>query len=271
MGKPFLKWVGGKRQLIPQITPFIPPHFNRYFEPFMGGAALFFHLQPEKAFLSDVNEELVNCYCQVRDAPLEVIKHLQGHIYEKDYYYHLRNLDRDKLAYSRLSASMRAARLLYLNRTGFNGMYRVNSKGEFNVPFGRYKNPDFVNEAGILEASAILQEVTITNHSFSYIAEQAQKGDFVYFDPPYVPLSQTAHFTQYAKDDFTLSQQQELAQTCRRLHEKQVHFVASNSYHHIVKELYHGFECEAVSARRSINSNASGRAPVKELLIWNKL
>ena len=270
MGKPFLKWVGGKRQLVPEIKRYMPARFERYFEPFMGGAALFFDLQPDNAFLSDVNSELVNCYHIVRDEPEALIELLATHYYDKDYYYHIRNLDRDSAVFASLSAVERAARLIFLNRTGFNGMYRVNSRGEFNVPFGRYANPQILNEDLIYQASATLQSTQISQCSYDAILTQAQSGDFVYFDPPYMPLSKTSNFTSYAKDDFDYDDQKALALCCRNLADKNISFVASNSYVDDVKNLYQEFDFIELKARRSINAKADGRQPVSEILIWHQ-
>ena len=269
--KPFLKWVGGKRQLLPEIRAVMPQSFQRYFEPFMGGAALFFDTQPTQAHLSDINDELVNCYLCVRDMPEALIEALGQHHYDKDYYYHIRNLDRDKEAFAALSPIIRAARLMFLNRAGFNGMYRVNSKGAFNVPFGRYTNPTIVNEPLIMAASRALALTQISCASYLHVEEVAQAGDFVYFDPPYMPLSPTAHFTRYAKDDFAYEDQVRLAKTCQILHDKGVRFVASNAYHEDIKGLYQGFEIKEIKARRAINARADGRKPVSEALIFNRV
>ena len=271
VGKPFLKWVGGKRQLIPEIVKYMPQSYGHYFEPFIGGGALFFDQMPAQATLSDVNEELVNAYWQVQTNPDGLIACLQQHRYDKDYYYEIRNLDRDESHFAALDETARAARLLYLNRAGFNGMYRVNSKGQFNVPFGRYRDPNIVNEDVIRQAHEILQGVTIKTAPFDHVLDTARAGDFVYFDPPYLPLSQTAHFTKYAKDDFDFNDQKRLAKTCHILHERQVHFVLSNSYHEDIKKLYEDFSFVEIKARRSINSKADGRTPISEILICNQL
>ena len=269
--KPFLKWVGGKRQLLPEIRQVMPESYNHYFEPFMGGAALFFDTQPDHAYLSDVNEELVNCYLCVRDTPQELIEALSHHYYDEAYYYHIRNLDRDVEAYAALSPNARAARLMFLNRAGFNGMYRVNSKGAFNVPFGRYSNPTILNEPLIMSASRALSSAQISTSSYLHVEDAAEAGDFVYFDPPYIPLSKTAHFTRYAKDDFAYEDQLRLAKTCQILHEKGVRFVASNAYHEDIQGLYKGFEIKEIKARRAINAKADGRKPISEALIYNRL
>ena len=269
MTKPFLKWVGGKRQLLPDIRPLIPELSGRYFEPFMGGAAVFFDIAPQQAYLRDINEELVNCYCQVRDHADELLADLKRHIYDKDYYYEVRNLDRYEDAYAKLSDIERASRLIFLNRTGFNGMYRVNRKGQFNIPFGRYANPTIANETLIREASAALQQADIRCQPYLTLLSEAKAGDFIYFDPPYLPVSKTANFTAYAADDFTLSDQEELAGLCRMLDQKQVKFLLSNTYHEVITSLYEGFDFIKIEARRAINSKADKRQAVPEILIKN--
>ena len=269
MTKPFLKWAGGKRQLLPEIMSLMPQRFNHYFEPFIGGGAVFFHSQPQSAFISDVNEELINCYKIVRDKPHELIASLGKHPYQADYFYELRNLDRDEAAFSQLDDVARASRLIYLNRSGFNGMYRVNKKGHFNVPFGRYVNPKIVNEPLILEASNALQGAQIDIAPYDIALNKAKAGDLVYLDPPYMPVSKTASFTSYAKDDFGLEKQQELADYCRFLDKNQILFIASNAYLPPIKALYEGFQQKEIKARRAINSRADKRQPVSEILIWN--
>ena len=269
MGKPFLKWVGGKRALVPEIRRYMPGQFNRYFEPFMGGAALFFDVAPQNAVLSDVNAELVNCYDIVKSQPEALIDALAGHYYDKEYYYQIRDIDRDPTAFAALSKVERAARLLFLNRTGFNGMYRVNRKGQFNVPFGRYANPDIIKAEAIRNAHVLLQNATICHRPFTAIIDHAREGDFVYFDPPYIPLSQTANFTSYAQEDFSYEDQVMLSDICRALDEKGVYFIASNSFHETVKDLYQGFEIIEIKARRAINSHGDKRQAISEALIHN--
>ena len=269
MTKPFLKWAGGNRQLLPEILALMPARFDRYFEPFIGGGALFFDTQPKPAFISDVNEELINSYQIVRDKPHELISSLRQHRYETDYYYYLRDIDRDANTFASLDDVERASRLIYLNRTGFNGMYRVNKKGHFNVPFGRYVNPKIVNEPLILAASQALQDAFIHIAPYEDALSKAQSGDFVYLDPPYLPVSKTASFTSYAKDDFGFDKQEALADFCRFLDRKQVRFIASNAYLPPIIELYQGFKQKEIQARRAINSRADKRQSVSEILIWN--
>ena len=267
---PFLKWVGGKRQLLNEIRSFIPNRFNRYFEPFLGGGAVFFDLMPMHASLNDVNSELVNCYEVVRDNVEALVEHLHRHKYEKDYFLAQRGLDRAKGGLAKLSKLERASRFIYLNRTGFNGLYRVNSKGFFNVPFGRYKNPNLVNIKGLRSCSQALQSAKITNRDFSEILAECKRDDFVYLDPPYVPVSPTASFTQYAKDNFGKAEQERLALDLHKLNQKGVQFLASNSYTPLVLELYSGLSIHTVYAKLAINSQPDGRHAIKEVLISNK-
>ena len=269
MTKPFLKWAGGKRQLLPELQAAMPAEFNRYFEPFLGGAALYFDQLPAKAYLSDINEELINCYQIVRDKPASLCDDLAKHIHDKAYFLSIRNLDRDKIAFAKLSQLHRASRFIYLNRTGFNGMYRVNRKGEFNIPFGRYKSPNIVNRDGIFAASEALQGAHLVHQSYQQALAETQAGDFVYLDPPYMPVSSTAHFTSYAKGGFGFEEQRALADACRQLDERGVYFLASNSFMPEICELYRGFSQKKVSARRSINSVGSARQAVAEILIAN--
>ncbi len=267
--KPFLKWVGGKRQLLPEIQNFIPQQVDRYVEPFMGGAAVFFHLAPEKALLNDINAELVNCYNVIKSSPNELIMALRKHVYNTEYYNEIRFLDRAEGGLLALSEIARASRFIYLNRTGFNGLYRVNSKGFFNVPMGSYKNPRIVNEEGIFACARCLQSAEITNMSFEEILTGTRAGDFVYLDPPYIPLSETSSFTSYAGGGFDMEAQIRLANAVRDIDSRGIRFLASNSYTDEIFSLYQGFRIIEVSANRAINSKADGRKPVKEVLITN--
>ena len=274
--KPFLKWVGGKRQLLTDIAPLVPDEFSRYVEPFVGGGAVFFHLsekmlvQKIPSWINDINPELVNCYQMVKTQTDALIGLLKTHKYDKDYYIELRNLDRQKGGLSVLSPLERASRFIYLNRTGFNGMYRVNSKGLNNVPFGRYKNPSLVNE-NVLRASAkALFDTQISNQSFQDCLHSTRKGDFVYLDPPYVPLNETSQFTSYMTNGFTMTEQKSLAALVTELDKRGVVFVASNSCVPAVKELYQQFRQIEVKARRAINAHGQKRSAISELLITNR-
>lgn len=266
--RPFLKWAGGKTQLLPQLLKRIPPSYNRYLEPFLGGGALYFALQPKTAYLADFNPELVNCFEVVRSNLAELKEELKKYRYDKDMYYEVRELDRSA-DYASTSPVARAARFIYLNKTCFNGLYRVNSKGHFNVPFGAYKDPTILDAPNLTACSNALQSAILKTGSFEDIAEIAEKDDFVYFDPPYAPVSETADFTHYVSGGFDASSQELLLLTCLKLHQKGVKWMLSNSNTNIIQELYRGFKVETVEAGRAINSKAEKRGPILELIIRN--
>lgn len=266
---PFIKWAGGKTKLLPQYDSFFPVKFGSYIEPFLGGGAVFFHLKPERASLFDVNEELINCYRQVKDNPdglMELLKeHKRRHDEDgKDYYYPVRAMDPEKM-----SDLERAARMIYLNKTCYNGLYRVNSKGEFNVPFGRYNNPGIYDPENLKAVSRILRNAVIEASDFRDVLDRADTGDLVYFDPPYHPLSSTSNFTDYTRLSFTEKDQEDLSEVFRALHEKGCLVMLSNSDTPFIRGLYKGFLVRTVSAPRFINSKASGRKAIKELLVRN--
>jgi DNA adenine methylase len=266
--RPFVKWVGGKGQLLPELISRTPESFKTYYESFVGGGALFFALQPERAVLSDVNHELINCYQVVRDHLPGLLKDLKKHVYEKDYYYEIRELDR-KSSFARMSKIKRASRLIYLNKTCFNGLYRVNSKGHFNVPLGSYTNPTICDEDNLKRCRAALLDADILDAKFTEVQKQMVAGDFAYFDPPYVPLNDTAYFTSYSKDGFGPEDQVELAAVCRSIDKRGVMFMASNSDTPYVRELYSGFRVEKVFASRMVNSKADRRGKIAEVIITN--
>ena len=265
---PIVKWVGGKRQLMFELLKNMPQNYNRYFEPFIGGGALFFELQPDNAYISDMNEELINLYKVVRDNVNELIIDLKKHDISKEYFMRIRNIDRTS-DYEKWSNVKKASRFIYLNRTCFNGMYRVNSKGEFNVPFGHYKNPRIVDENNLINCSNLLQRTEIRHADFSAILNRVQKGDFVYFDPPYVPLSETSSFTSYTKDGFDMDMQFKLRDVCDELNSMGVKFLLSNSDTKLVNELYENYNIKKVFASRQINANADGRGKITEVLVRN--
>lgn len=265
---PIVKWVGGKRQLMFELIKNMPKSYNRYFEPFIGGGALFFELQPEQAYISDMNEELINLYSVVRDNVYELIKDLSKHEVSKEYFLEIRNIDRTE-QYTELSDVERASRFIYLNRTCFNGMYRVNSQGQFNVPFGHYKNPRIIDENNLLNCSELLKKTEIKCADFSEILTKVKKGDLVYFDPPYVPLNDTSSFTSYTKDGFDINMQFKLRDVCDKLDNKGVKFMLSNSDTKLVNELYVNYEIKKVFASRQINANADGRGKITEVLVRN--
>ena len=262
--KPFLKWAGGKRSLVPQFLAHLPERFGRYHEPFVGSAALFFHLAPKRASLSDTNERLVRTYKGLRDDPDGVIRRLKRYPYDKEFYLRKRQEKIDRKGDTEL-----AAWFIYLNRTGYNGLYRVNSKNVFNVPFGTYRSPTICDEPTLRACAARLASVDIDVKDFEAAAEQAKKGDLVYFDPPYVPLSATSSFTSYTKHGFGPDEQERLRDVALRLVQRGVQVLISNSSAPLVRELYAGpaFELVEIAARRSINSRADRRGAVVELLI----
>ena len=270
MADPILKWAGGKRQLIPNILAQFPRDYKQraFHEPFFGGGAVFFKIKPKQGSINDVNPRLMNLYRVVRDNPTELIELAKTYRHDKDEFYTFR----DRFNELGLSDIEDASLLLYLNKTSFNGLYRVNSKGKFNVPFGRYKNPTIVDEKRIKEASIILQNVNIFCTDFTYVIEHSQEGDLCYFDPPYLPISDTADFTSYSKDGFSYDDQIRLRDTCIKLDEKGVLFVLSNSYVEALVGKYReveNFRIEVVQANRAINSVADKRGPVDEILVTN--
>jgi len=266
--RPFLKWAGGKTQLIPQLVPKRPASFGAYHEPFVGGGALFFALhragllEGKQVVLSDVNDELIDTYTAIRNQVARVIDLLKEHQdkHDKDYYYEIRDL---KLTHK----AERAARMIYLNKTGFNGLYRVNRKGQFNVPLGRYVNPTICDEENLRAASRALRQAEIETTPFDAVLKRARRGDFVYFDPPYVPVSDTANFVGYAKDGFGRADQKSLAQLFRELKRRGVHVMLSNSDTPEVEKLYKGLRQDRVLARRQVNSRKDRRGPVGELVV----
>lgn len=272
IAKPFVKWAGGKAGLVSTLKGILPPKIETYFEPFVGGGALFFALAAEgrfqRAVLNDFNTELMDAFKAIRDFPDAVIKALvalKGEYTAEPQAVYNRERNRNP---QELSPLDRAVRFLFLNKTGFNGLYRVNKNGEFNVPFGQYVNPRIVDSANIKAcAEALGKFVVLSNQDFAACLGGARHGDVVYFDPPYVPLSPTANFTSYTANGFGLAEQRRLAQTFRELAEQGVAVVASNSDTEIVRDLYAGWEIHKVEARRSINRDGNKRGPVGELII----
>ncbi len=265
---PIVKWVGGKRQLMFELLKNMPKSYNRYFEPFIGGGALFFELQPQNAYISDVNEELINLYSIVKNNVEDLILDLSKHEVSKDYFLDLRNVDRTP-DYENWSDVQKASRFIFLNRTCFNGLYRVNSQGQFNVPFGNYKNPRIIDEQNLYNCSKLLQNTEIKNADFMAILDEVRKGDFVYFDPPYVPLNETSSFTSYTKDGFDIDMQFKLRDLCDELDSRGVMFMLSNSDTKIVNELYENYNIKKVFASRAINANGNGRGKITEVIVRN--
>lgn len=267
--KPFIKWVGGKRQLIGEIKEYMPKKFNNYFEPFIGGGAVFFELKQHNSFINDYNQELTNLYEIIKTKPNELLKDLKKHKNTEEYYYEIRSLDREPTKYKRLSKVKKASRFIYLNKTGFNGLYRVNKKGQNNVPFGRYKDPKFADEENILACSELLQSTTIMNGDFENIKAHIKEGDFVYFDPPYVPLNETSNFTAYTDKGFDDDMQFRLKELCDYIDGIGAYFMLSNSYTDFILDLYDGYTIKTVEANRALNCKASGRGKIKEVIVIN--
>lgn len=267
---PFVKWAGGKRQLLPVIQKYLPKTFTTYYEPFVGGGALLFHLQPQKAVLNDFNEELVNVYRVIKENPQELVTDLKKHKNNAEYFYAIRELDRKK-DFKKLSNIERASRVIYLNKTCYNGLYRVNSAGEFNSPFGNYKNPNVANERTILAVSKYLNDnnITILRGDFADAVKNIKKNAFVYFDPPYHPLSASANFTGYVQGGFDEQEQIRLRDLCIELDTKGVKFLLSNSATSFTKKLYQTFTVDYVKANRFVNSVAKKRAAIDEILVRN--
>lgn len=268
---PVVKWVGGKRQLLPEIMPLIPARYAAYCEPFLGGGAVLFALRPAIAIVNDVNHDLIQMYEVIRDQVDALIAELGKHVNHAEHFYAVRAWDRDPEFYAALSAVERAARLIYLNKTGYNGLFRVNRAGNFNAPFGRYANPNFINAANLREVSRYFQSARISFHAGDYdaLADAIQPDDFVYLDPPYDPLSVSSSFTGYVQGGFDQSDQLRLKAFCDLLDAKRVKFLLSNSATPFIQDLYQGYEVRTVQARRAVNSNGGKRGRIDEVLIRN--
>lgn len=273
--KPFVKWAGGKRQLIPQIKKYMPKNFGRYYEPFVGGGALFFDLRYRKSTINDFNSELINTYKIIRDSPNQLIKDLKVHEANNssEYYYEIRSWDRDGTIDNKTDVE-RAARFIFLNKTGFNGLFRVNSQNQINTPYGRYKNPAIVNESVLMAVSKFLnnQQIKILNGDFADAVNSSRKGDFVYFDPPYAPMvTDKQSFVGYTLNGFGPEEQERLRDLVDALTVKGVKVMLSNSSVPYIHDLYsqYKYTTVVVPASRSINSKATGRGKVDEVLIMN--
>ena len=276
--QPFIKWVGGKRGLLSQIIPHIDTNFNNYFEPFIGGGALFFELynkgilKDKEVFLFDINSELVNTYNIVKTMPHKLIEELRifKENHSKEFYYEVRAWDRED-DFLKRTELQRAARFIYLNKTCFNGLYRVNKKNQNNVPMGAYKTPKICDVETIINASRALENVHILNISYKEVLNYAKEGDFVYFDPPYYPLNPTSSFTSYSEFEFLQKEQEELFNIFSKLDLKGCQVLHSNSYTELIKDLYAEYEQIEVQASRFINSKSNDRGKISELLIKNKV
>ena len=269
---PILKWVGGKRQLLDEILPLIPSKITTYVEPFVGGGAVLFELQPKKVILNDFNAELINVYKIVKENPIQLLELLEIHdsLNSEKYYYNIRHLDREE-SYISISNIEKAARIIYLNKTCFNGLFRVNQAGQFNSPYGRYKNPNIINKPTILAMSKYFNnnDVKMLNGDYKKALKGLRKGSFVYLDPPYMPISSSSSFTGYTENGFSFEKQKQLKEECDKLNSKGINFLLSNSYHPVIRELYSDYETIIVKARRSINSNGNKRGEINEILVRN--
>jgi DNA adenine methylase len=289
MVQPILKWAGGKRQLLDELYARFPESYDHYHEPFFGGGALFFDLEPANGTINDANSRLVNFYKQVRDNPEELIEQLESfddpesdvdldHDFAhenhkgkeiKNYFYQQRARFNKRPYGYEYDPLEEAALLLYLNRTCYNGLYRENSNGGFNAPIGRYANPDWVQRERIRKASRVLQNTEIFNGDFDYVLDAAEEGDLVYFDPPYEPMSPTANFNDYSQEGFDRDDQERLLEVAQELGENGVSVILSNSG--VMYDLYEeaGFEVDIEGATRAINSDATNRDEVDEIVATN--
>src|SRR5712692_4777399 len=264
---PFIKWAGGKGQLLGQLEPFFPAPgtYRRYFEPFLGGGAVFFHLQPARAVLTDLNDELINAYEVIRDHLDELLDSMRKHHDDTEYFYWVRALSPDQL-----NPVRRASRFIFLNKRCYNGLYRVNSKGLFNVPIGRYKHPPRIfDEDNLRSISGLLRHAELRAGSYELVLARAGAGDFVYLDPPYQPLSPTANFTRYTKASFDEADQARLAEVLHELDGRGARFLLNNHDTRQLRRMYGGFHIEMATANRMINSRADRRRGVAELIVTN--
>jgi DNA adenine methylase len=271
--KPFVKWVGGKRQLVPTILAnHLPKNYNlqTYYEPFIGGGALLFSLRPKKAVINDSNAELINCYKIIKNSLDELIEDLKNHKNDEYYYYDIRDWDREKNFKSKTEVQ-RASRIIFLNKTCYNGLFRVNSQGQFNVPFGKYKNPNILDIAVLKAVNKYLNEnqVRILNSDFQEAVKDAKRGDFIYLDPPYDPVSETASFTGYDVNGFNKQEQRRLKEVFDDLNSRGCHILLSNACTEFIEDLYKDYPHTKISAIRAINCNGKKRGKVDEILVKN--
>ena len=272
-GKPFVKWAGGKRQIIDKLLKYAPEEFDTYYEPFVGGGAFLFELSPKNAVINDYNKELMNVYECIKNSDKfdKMCKELNNHEanHSEEYYYQIRNLDRDKNKFSKLADYKRAARTIYLNKACFNGLYRVNSKNEFNVPFGKKSKVNTYEgqNLGIICGYLNYNNIKLLSTDFEEAVKDAKKGDFIYFDPPYD--SDTSTFNSYTEDGFGKEEQKRLAGVYKKLADKGCYVMLSNHNTKLVNELYKEFNINVIEAKRNINSNGAKRGKVEEVIITN--
>ncbi len=268
---PVVKWVGGKRQLLETFMDLIPKKFSSYCEPFLGGGALLFELQPKKAYVNDINADLILVYKVIRDDVEKLISELANFKNDAEIFYSVRDWDRDKEKYNSLSDVQRAARIIYLNKTCYNGLYRVNNAGEFNSPFGSYRNPNIINAPVLLAVSKYFNsaQIQLTSCDYAEVLAEIPKNTFVYLDPPYDPISTTSNFTGYSKGGFNRDEQIRLKECCDFLTANKIKFMLSNSKTDFILDLYSAYNINTVQAKRAINSIGSGRGNVEEIVVRN--
>ena len=268
---PVLKWVGGKRQLLDVFDDLFPKHINSYCEPFVGGGAVLFHLQPQTAYINDINKDLILVYETIKNNVEELITTLSEYKNESDFFYSIRDWDRNKEKFNSLTNIERAARIIYLNKTCYNGLYRVNNSGEFNSPFGNYKNPNIINAPVLRAVSDYFKKADIyfSAKNYSEILSSISKETFVYFDPPYDPVSSTSNFTGYTKNGFNREEQVRLKENCDELNKRGIKFMLSNSSTDFIHNLYSGYNVTTIQAKRMINSIGSRRGDVDEVVVRN--
>lgn len=269
--RPILKWVGGKRNLYDEIHKRFPQTFNTYVEPFFGGGGILFNLLPKKAIINDINSELMNVYNVIKNDWTSLVNNLSSYSNTKEQFYEMRSLDRDKSVYANLAPHQKAARIIYLNKTCYNGLYRVNMQGELNSPFGRYKNPNICDKKLIQNISNYFNsnDIKMYNLDFDCLLQEIQMGDFVYLDPPYDPISDSSSFTGYTSSGFNRAEQERLKTFCDKLHAKGAYFLLSNSNTSFIKNLYKQYKIEIIKASRFINCKGDKRKKIDEVLIRN--
>lgn len=268
---PVLKWVGGKRQLLDTLTPLLPKRITTYCEPFVGGGAMLFHLQPNTAYVNDVNNDLILVYNVIKNDVESLISALGEYKNDADFFYSVRDWDRDKKKYNSLTDVERAARFIYLNKTCYNGLYRVNNAGEFNSPFGSYKNPNIVNAPVLRAVNSYFNTANVhfTSTDYADVLKSIPKGTFVYLDPPYDPVSITSNFTGYSKGGFSQADQIRLRECCDELTRIGIKFMLSNSSTDFIRDQYANYNITVVHAKRAINSVASKRGDIDEVVVRN--
>lgn len=271
---PVLKWPGGKRRVLPELKKYIPKTYTSYYEPFIGGGAMFFDLSPMIATVSDVNEELINVYKEIQQDPTNLLTELGKHAlnHSESYFYQIRALDRNDTLYAALSKAEKAARMIYLNRTCFNGLYRVNSKNQFNTPYGKYVNPRIVDAENIQAIHDWMsrRKITFSNGDYSSSLKPATAGSFIYLDPPYVPATETASFVSYSKDGFSMENQEALKDLALTLDAAGSFIMLSNSDTPLTRELYKDFIIKPINVSRSVGASASSRNKVGEVIVLGK-